>query len=260
MTAGSGIEELWGQVYAKASVTHMMSGHAYARALRAYFLTQHALITLLLEISSISSSTRERLAELHGQFLDGSCTEREVQGDPALSETVSALDTIMSVVSANSPTAQLWIQLIELVHLMKLFIRAARTTDWNLHLHCLREMLPFFHAGGRHNYAKAAAFYAQEMETLEQSMDANEYQMFRRNFSIRRGNEFWKGQWPDQVIEQDLQRPLKTQGGLTRGRGITESSLANYIHSFPGCLRVCNKVEEFCGLKATTTDQVRICT
>ena len=35
---GSGLEELWESVYAKGSVVHMMSGHAYARALRAHFM------------------------------------------------------------------------------------------------------------------------------------------------------------------------------------------------------------------------------
>ena len=35
--AGSGIEDLWGTVYAPSSVPHMSTGHAFARALRAHF-------------------------------------------------------------------------------------------------------------------------------------------------------------------------------------------------------------------------------
>ena len=45
--AGSGLEELWESVYAKGSVVHMMSGHAYSRALCAHFLTQSALAKIL---------------------------------------------------------------------------------------------------------------------------------------------------------------------------------------------------------------------
>ena len=37
--AGSGLEELWSTVYASSSVSHMVTGQAYPRALRAYFLT-----------------------------------------------------------------------------------------------------------------------------------------------------------------------------------------------------------------------------
>lgn len=37
--AGSGLKELWETVYAKNNVAHMMIRHAYARSLRAHFLT-----------------------------------------------------------------------------------------------------------------------------------------------------------------------------------------------------------------------------
>lgn len=35
--SGSGLAELWSCVYAKASVGHMTTGHAYSRALQAVF-------------------------------------------------------------------------------------------------------------------------------------------------------------------------------------------------------------------------------
>lgn len=45
--AGSGHEGLWETVYAKNSVAHMMTGHAYARSLRAHFLTQLTLTVVV---------------------------------------------------------------------------------------------------------------------------------------------------------------------------------------------------------------------
>jgi len=36
---GSGMEELWSEVFAKNAVVHMADGHAYARALRAHSLS-----------------------------------------------------------------------------------------------------------------------------------------------------------------------------------------------------------------------------
>ena len=47
--AGSGLEELWSTVYAKALVVQMLTGHNYARAMRAHFMTQQALVVLLFE-------------------------------------------------------------------------------------------------------------------------------------------------------------------------------------------------------------------
>ena len=49
MMSGSGIEELFSDVYAENSVTHMMSGKAVSRALRAHFLAESALESLIIE-------------------------------------------------------------------------------------------------------------------------------------------------------------------------------------------------------------------
>ena len=98
-----------------------------------------------------------------------------------------------------------------------------------MHLDCVCKMLPHFHAGGRYHYAKAAHLYAQEMEGLKGRMSVEEFDKFTTAgyFTIRRNLDVWSGTWTDQVVEQDLMRPLKSQGGLTHGRGITESSLAH---------------------------------
>ena len=46
---GSGLEDLFAEVYAENSVTHMMSGKAIARATRAHILAESALMTILVE-------------------------------------------------------------------------------------------------------------------------------------------------------------------------------------------------------------------
>ena len=67
---GSGLEELWESVYAKGSVVHMMSGHAYARALRAHFLTQAALAKMLLQTPScLDEIDTDKLCALHESIL-----------------------------------------------------------------------------------------------------------------------------------------------------------------------------------------------
>ena len=45
---GSGLSELWETVYAKGSVIHMQSGHAFSRSLRAHMLTAAALVGVLM--------------------------------------------------------------------------------------------------------------------------------------------------------------------------------------------------------------------
>ena len=47
--AGSGIEQLFGLIYGSNTVQHVFSSKAYTRAVRAHFLLEGALTTLLLQ-------------------------------------------------------------------------------------------------------------------------------------------------------------------------------------------------------------------
>ena len=55
-----------------------------------------------------------------------------------------------------------------------MFIRAEWTDNWELHLHCVRQMLPHFHAAGHIAYAKSAHLYTQQMLELPHKMPAEE--------------------------------------------------------------------------------------
>ena len=59
----------------------------------------------------------------------------------------------------KSPTAQLWLQYLECVETLKIFIRAERTGDWNLQLIAIGKMLNLFAATGHINYAKSLQLY-----------------------------------------------------------------------------------------------------
>lgn len=50
-------------------------------------------------------------------------------------------------------------------------------------------------------------------------------------------------------------RSLKAEGGLTRGRGLTESTIANWVSSMPECSKVSDAVEVFSGTKSTYSEQ-----
>ena len=71
-------------------------------------------------------------------------------------------------------------------------------------------------------------------------MSPEEYTLFsdKRYFTIRRTNDFWSGNFSDQTIEQYLMRMLKTGGGMTHGRGITDSRLTKWAHA--QCVPVCD--------------------
>ncbi|CAG9761491.1 unnamed protein product [Ceutorhynchus assimilis] len=84
------------------------------------------------------------------------------------------------------------------------------------------------------------------MNQLETSMSEEDYDKFCASFTIRRlPDKFWQGLWTDITIEQVLVRSMKSEGGLTRGRGLTEAVLGKWVLSMPESTRVCESLETF---------------
>ena len=109
--SGSGLEYLWSTVCAKSSVTHMMSGHAYARALRAHYLTQEALAKIKLNDSNcLDDVDKESLREIYNELLTG----LKSVDDALKSEWAQKINTLLSQCCEQaktvSRTAKLWAQ------------------------------------------------------------------------------------------------------------------------------------------------------
>ena len=69
--SGSGLAGLWERVYAKGSVVHMLTGHAYSRAVRAHMLTLLALICVLMEKSDgVSQDDETHLNSLYANTVE----------------------------------------------------------------------------------------------------------------------------------------------------------------------------------------------
>ncbi len=70
---------------------------------------------------------------------------------------------------------------------------------------------------------------------------------------IRRSNRLWVGLSSDLVIEQVLMRSLKTSGGLTRGRGMTEQQ--RLLWPRPACAEINQAMQELTGVNYNTGEQ-----
>ncbi|GFR77724.1 hypothetical protein ElyMa_002244600 [Elysia marginata] len=55
----------------------------------------------------------------------------------------------------NSRTSRLWLQYMEMLDILRKFIKCERTGNWNLHLHSMKEMLPYLAASGHSLYVKS---------------------------------------------------------------------------------------------------------
>lgn len=245
--AGSGLKELWSTIYASNSVIHMLTGHSYSRALRAHLMTYLVLSGLILDETNLEEDECSELKNILYR-IDNGITTIDLKNDVFNIITQKFNETLCKIEN-RSPTAKLWVQYFKMVCLIKKFIEAERSGNWRLHLDTIKQMLPIFVASGHYNYAKSLRIYIQDMENLEKMMPPEEYEKFTDGgFTIRRTEKFWSGTWTDMVIEQSLMRTMKCRGGLTHGRGMTDSVMAKWILSMPIIQKVESCLESFCDL------------
>ena len=80
------------------------------------------------------------------------------------------------------------------------------------------------------------------------------------NHVIRRSDRYWAGISSDLTNEQVLMRSLKTNGGLTRGKGFAESQRAIWILPMPVMAEINSSMQEFTNVDYYTSEQHKECT
>ena len=87
---------------------------------------------------------------------------------------------------------------------------AERTGNHDLHVHCVKQMIPILHAAGHIPYARSLRIYIQQLNELKNEIPANLYELYTKKgyFTVRRKNCFWSRNFTDQTIEQDLMQSL----------------------------------------------------
>lgn len=151
----------------------------------------------------------------------------------------------------------MWLQYMDMVDILRKYIRAKRTGNWELHLQTVSEMLPYLAASGHNNYTKSALLYLQRMSHLQED-HPEVYQHFQDGLHvIRRSDRYWAGLSSDLVIEQVLMRSMKTSGGLTRGRGMTEEQRVIWSLAMPACAEVNRAMQELTGVSFNSGEQIK---
>ena len=127
---GSGHEDLFAEVYAENSVTHIISGKAIVRATRAHILAESALISLLMqEIKEQSSDfiDFEDLRQFYGRAYDGKLDEEslsELVLSDSIKRTGDEIGLLKSKLKGKSRTSKLWLLYMDYINVSKEFMYA----------------------------------------------------------------------------------------------------------------------------------------
>ena len=244
--SGCGLQDLLEQVYASNAVTHMLSGKAVERAIRGHFLIDATLNAMLIskvfniDLSAIDcleeesalneggsqennnleeeiGATRQllkTLAVIYDNITEGSLPITAVQTSPDIQKFCDILLAQKNSL-LTSKNSKLWLQYMDMLDILRKFLKAERTGSWKLHLQTMNDMLPYLAASGHNLYTKSVYLYLQDMTKL-QELHSEVYAHFLQGYHvIRHSNCFWAGLSLDLAIEQILMKSVKTTGGLT---------------------------------------------
>ena len=192
--------ELFQVVYTSATAVHMFSGQAYVIALRAHFLVQSIRAPIIFQfISPLSlieqlstydverkylcytgNSNDKQFPDEISKYVDANDIEElhtlveqiEQDKDTTLTSKASlkfcrAIARCKEYLSENSRTAKLLIQYILYINIVKQFIRAGCTGNWQNYLMVVRQILNLFSVTAYFQYVKFARLYLQLMDELQ---------------------------------------------------------------------------------------------
>lgn len=173
----------------------------------------------------------------------------------ALKELDRHIHRVISNLSASSRTAKLWLQFQQYIANVNYFTSCERLKYWQGHLTSCASFLNLFAATGHVHYAKSLRLYLQNMLTLADKHQEL-YKMYSElgMHSVQRSGHVFNGLSTDLVIEQVLMRSLKSRGGLTHGRGMTESVRLQWVHSMHHFLALHNAMKSLSGKQHSTPE------
>ena len=250
---GSGLSAAWETCYGPVTITHMTTGKAYAKALRGHFLVESSLMILLMENmfgsygeqsdASVSQLHEIDISSLRDLYKDASqwafdCTDATNPLPVCLQHLGDRLSDHKQQLVNDDRTARLWVQYLDYVRIVKQFLRAERTSDWSLHLLSVSQMLNLLSAAGHNNYAKCARVYLQLMADLPVTHPWLHQQLSCGRHAVRRSDRHWAAISTDLAIEQVMMRSVKNRGGLTHGRGFTESVRLTWVQMMHFCATI----------------------
>ncbi|GBO34389.1 hypothetical protein AVEN_207736-1 [Araneus ventricosus] len=208
---GSGIKEALSLTYAPNSLDKMLTGHAYARAHTLLHLTLATIISKEFVIDDdMDANLQKKIEDVKNNTISYNDIENYDEKTEAL---LYQCNKKLNQYEGRGSTGKLWIQYFHMISIAKEFIRAKRMGDWQAHLNCVKEMIPYFHASGHFPYAQSAHLYLQDMLQKENLIDPSVFRRFIQGFlTVRRSAKFSCGTSTDMIIEQSLMKSMQTDG------------------------------------------------
>ena len=217
----SGLEDILieADIVAPGSIEGILSGHHYNRSIRANKMMYEALVRLRWKAFLEASSANEcdSALDLAKELNEVGPTMKlfDITQQDRFTAILTMYQSFIEKERLENPTFDYWSSYIDMVQCLLLFLRATREGDWKLHLASLRQILPWFFAYDRVNYARYLPAYISQMDSLSITHPAISDSFLAGNFVVQRQDRYGFAQIAcDMAIEQTCNRDSKTKGGM----------------------------------------------
>lgn len=225
-------------VIAEGSITAVMEGRNYNRAVRLHKVMYEALMRIAWKgfLSWIQLNHRaepphleealESISTFHKKVSQASFTE--LMENASLNHILHLFQEYLDSLRNGHPLAAFWMSYLDMVEILLGLLRAAREGDWMLHLASIHAMIPWCFAYDKLNYARFLPYYYATMTRLPID-HPDVHQMFMQGgFSVQLGCQNPFGRIPvDQTIEETVNRDTQTAGG-TKGFSLKRGAVERY--------------------------------
>ncbi len=223
---------------AEGSISGVMDGRKYNRAVRLHKLVYEALKRLIWkgfllwlndthpnDIEHMDETVRiiDSLAELSQESF------QLVLENKSFVRIMDLLDVYQEVLRVgNGCLSKFWMSYIDMVEILLGLIRASREGDWILHLASIRAMIPWCFAYDRLNYARYLPYYYAKMTQLPTEHPDVYAKFMQGGFSVQLDSTNPFGKIPvDQTIEETVNKDTQTPGG-TKGFSMKAGAVSRY--------------------------------
>ena len=130
----------------------------------------------------------DAIADLYDDMVSSKTTIQEVESSVELQALQMKLDKFTEIRESNHLSAKLWLEYIDMVNIVRAFIRSERTGDWSPRLRTLQDMLPYLAASGHFLYV-----YLKQTTRLEHTHQYVHSQFTQGMHVIMTSDRFWTG-------------------------------------------------------------------
>ena len=135
------------------------------------------------------------------------------------SSMIELFQNFQNEVCNLSETFQYWDRFIALVAILRNLVRADREGDWNLHLHTVQCILPFFAFFDCVNYLRQCSLCLEDMRHLPETALEIHQVFLQGQLVVNRTPGKFKAVAADISLEQTINLSQKSSGGIIGSRG-----------------------------------------